>query len=296
MGAQAVITQRDIDKVPQFVVEGKTVATYAVTPSSPQFAQALCDAILVDAASHSTVDGKTAGDVDRQDRKITRQNNLVILRGKLQATDEALLKWCMSKPSDADGSPDESREFIQAYKNNEGNVTYQTWKGCKPQSCTLAITPDYTTFEVTMTYHSRTESTTARTTVDSTITYSPLMNDDVPDDSWTYNSVAAEYRTASVTVSFDEGPQDSAGTTNILWRRPTMRHVSGSIDLFKKSGAIQADALAQTARAASLKVSTGITLTFGDLVMEPSGEDIRGDHSDAVIESKSFTAKSVTVS
>ena len=295
MGAQNVITQRDVYKKPQYVVEGHTVATYGVTPASPTFTQALTDAILLEASSPGTIDDRISGDPDRQKRKLTRKNNEVMLKGRLQSTDESLLAWMMKEPNSSAGSPDESRTFTQAIRDSGGTAKYQTYKGCKPKTATLTLGDDYTTLEATMSYRSKTEDDTAITTLDSSITNAPLYHDDIPDDPLEFNSTDYEIRGAAVTVAFDEAIQDSLGTTEILYRKPTMRHISGSFDVFKQDESMQADAETQAERAMVIKVTTSITLTFAGAVIDPSGEDIRGDTSVATIESHSFTANSLII-
>ena len=296
MPAQDLITQRDVKTRPQFVVEGTTPATYAVAPSSPVYTQALTDAILTEASAHTTVEDRIAGDLDRQGLHIARTGNVVMLKGRLQDTDENLLDWYFNKPNyTGSGFADEHRQFIQEIDDNTGSGMWYTWKGCKPQTATLAIGTDYTTLEASMSFKTRTITSTAIATLDSSLTNDPLLHADMPNNPITYNSVMMECRAASVTVAFDEAIQDSAGNVKPLYRQPSMRKVSGSVDFFKIDETMQNDALSQTKRNMTLKVSSAISLTFVDIVMDPSGEDIRGDTSDATIETHSFTAKSVAV-
>ena len=296
MGAQALITQRDVFVKPQCVVEGHTVATYAVIPSSPAYFQTLTDAILLEGSQPTTVDDRISGDTDRQQRKITRENNEVMLKGRLQSHDEDLLKWYMNKPAKAITTPDESRTFVQAIKNNSGSDIYQSYKGCKPKSATLALGADYTTLESTMSYKEKIENDTAVTTLDTSITNDPLYHTDIPADPLEFNSIDYEIRAFSITVAYDEALQDSLGTVTVPFRSPSMRRISGSFDTFKIDEVMQKDARPQTARALVVKVSSGITLTMAGVAIDPSGEDIRGDTSDATIESHAFTADSLTVS
>ena len=295
MGAQNLITQRDLAVIPQCVVEGRTVATYNTIPASPTFFQTLTDAILLEGSQPNTVDDRIAGDVDRQNRKLTRKGNEVMLKGRMQSHDENLLKWCMKKPDGTAGSPDESRAFVQAINNAAGDAIYQTYKGCKPKSATLALGADYTTLEITMSYRSKVESDTAVATLDASTTNDPLYHTDIPTDPFEYNSTDYEMRAFSTTVAFDEAMQDSLGTPNILFRKPSMRRISGSFDVFKIDEDMQGDAALQTARDLIVKVRSGIVLTFAGLKIDPSGEDIRGDTSDATIESHSFTADTLAI-
>ena len=296
MGAQNLITQRDMAVKPQFIAEGITVATYGVIPNSPTYNQALTDAILLEAAQPGTVDDRIAGDPDRQSRKLTRQNNEVMLKGRMQSTDEVLLGWLMKEPNKAANSPDESRTFVQGYYDAGGvDIIYQTYKGCKPKSATLALGADFTTLEATMSYKEKVESNVAVATLDSTISNNPLYHTDIPADPFEFHSVDYEMRAFSVTVAFDESLQDSLGTDLIPFRKPSIRRISGSADLFKLDEAMQKDARDQTARALVVRVSSGITLTFAGVYLEPSGEDMRGDTSDATIESHAFTADSLTI-
>ena len=296
MAAQRMITQRDIVTSPQYVVEGKTAATYGVTPGSPTYVQALADAILIEASSHTTVESRDSGDVDRKKSELVRRGRMVRLVGKLQAADETLLEWLMNKPDETDGSPDESRTFVQGYKATSGNTNYETYKGCKPMTCTLTLGADFVTVDATLSYHDKTVNTTAVTTLDSSITYVPLLQEDAPDNPFQWDGDNYERRSASVTVAFDEALQDSQGDDEIVYRQPTKRNVSGSFEIFKKNNDMHSDAEDHTARAMVIKVTSAITLTFAGAVIDPSGEDVRGDTSDATIESHSFTANSLTIS
>ena len=282
--------------MPQWEAEGKTPATYGVTPGSPTYAQGLCDAILMDNSTPTTVDDRIGGDVDRQKRHLVRKNNQLTLRGKLQNEDETLLEWFFKKPDGTDGSPDESRSWVQAYEAVSGNTNYQHWKGCKPMSSTLSLGPDFTTFEGVMSFLSKTENTTAITTLDNALTNLPLTQKDLPTNPFQWDGDNYDLRSASISVAFEEAQQDALSTEDILYRKPTHRNISGSFEFFKKNGDMQSDAEDQEERAMVIKVSSSITLTFAGAVVDPSGEDIRGDTSDATIESHNFTAKSVTVS
>ena len=296
MPAQRLVTQRHYTVQPQYVVEGHTPATYGVTPTLPVYVQALADASLEQTSSPTTAVSRQTGDPDRQQSDLVRKGNSVVLRGKLQDADESLLTWATKKPDGLAGGPDESRTFLNAYKNSAGNTVYQVWKGCKPTNCVVSVTADYTTVELTMSYLSREETETAQTTLDSSITHAPLTQADVPSSGFSYNGSAQEFKTGSVTVSYEEAMQDSAGSVEVLYRSPATRTVSGSLDLFKTGGSNEDDAEAHTARAAVLRLSASITLTFAGLVWEQSGEDVRGDSSEATMETRAFTADSVTVS
>ena len=297
MAVHKPITQRDIIAKPQYKLEGHTVATYGILPNNPTFAQTLADAILIDTSSHQTADSRHSGDVNRQARLLVRKGNTVALRGKVQSTDEALLQWFMKEPDRMAGSPDESRSLLQAYDDKDGDPVYELYKGCKPMSATLAGGRDYTTLDATMSFLEKGTAAAkpSGSTLASTITNDPLLQYDIPASPLTFHSVVYEIRAFAVTVSFEDSLFDAARSKDILYREPAIRSISGSISVFQQDDSMHADAREQTERAAVLKVSSGITLSFTGMVLDPSGPDTRGDSADSTIEEHSFTANDMTI-
>ena len=299
MSAFEPSTQRDIKSPIQFVTEGITPATYGVTPENPAFTQALFDAALVDNVVPTTVPKHNVGNPDMEGMDIVRIAQDFAIRGKLRSTDEDFLRWAMSKPTDAVNTPDESKTLM--FSEDIGGVTkWNVYKGTKPAGCNLTVpNAGYITAEVLGSYRLFEEITVtqvaALTGTGSRITASsgsPLTHKDT---TFQYNGLFRAFRTITVSVAYDMSPVDSSGDIVDIFKRPTKRRITGSISLFKQNSLIQQDAREQRSRSANLELSSGFSLGFGGFRFLPSGEERTSEVSDSVIETKSFTADTLTV-
>ena len=292
-------TQRDIKSPIQFVAEGITPATYGVTPENPAFKQAFYDAAIIDNVTPSTVMRHQVGSPDREGVSIARLAQDLAIRGKMRSADEALMYWAMSLPNDAVGSPDESRTFM--FSEDIGGVTkWNIYKGVKISGANLTIpNTGFITAELLGSYRSFSEITptavAALTGTGSRITASsgPPLNH--VGTLFTYNGTVYAFRTLTLSVAFDMAPVDSSGEIVDLFKRPTMRRITGTIAVFKKNSALQADARAQTPRNVTIKINPTITVTLTGFRFRPSGEERTSEVSDSVIESKSFEADGLVI-
>jgi len=298
MAASQMVTQRDVVKEPQFVVEGTTVALYGTTPVNPAFTAFGQNASLVKSADPTTAEKRISGNVDRQEKTKTREKNEVTVKFLMLTGDETELAWAQNLPDGSAGTPDESRTLFWSYNDDAVAPveTFEQFLGCKPNNSTLTINNEgYITLEITCSVKTITIDTVGPTigigSFATANTGTPLIHNDGGAAPFVYNSVAYEQKGFSISVALTEAIQDPSGTLTDLYRRPTQRVITGSIDLFKKSDVFDLDARAVTPQTATLTVDTGqIVGTFTRFIFLPSGEEISGDTSDATIETKTFEA------
>jgi len=297
MAASIMVTQRDIVKEPQFIVEGITVALYGVTPTNPDFVAIGQNATLVKGSDPTVAEKRITGNVDRQEKTKTREKNSVTLKFLFLSADEPILARAQNLPNGA-GTPDESITLFYSYNDDAvtPNETFEQFLGCKPITSTFTQDNEgYLTLEVEYSVKTITIDTVGPTlgtgSFATPLTGTPLIHSDGGASPFVYNSIAREQKAFSITVAFAEAIHDPSGTITDLFRRPTHRTISGTIDLFKQSDILDVDARAVTSRAAVITIETGqIVGTFTRFIFMPSGEEISGDVSDATIESKPFEA------
>lgn len=295
MPASAMVTQRDIKKEPQFVVEGITAALYGITPTDPAFTAFGQDASLVKAPDPTAVEKRIGGKIDRQGKTKTREKNTVTLKFKMLSGDEPVLARAQNLPAGIN-TPDESISMFWSYDDDAGVEVFEQYLGCKPQTSTLTIDNEgYIILEITFGCKTITIDGVGPTLGTGSFATpnagTPLIHDDGGAAPFVYNSVAREQKGFSITVAFNEAVQDVSGVKTDLFRRPTQRIITGSIDLFKQSDILDADARLVTPRTAVLTVETGqIVGTFTRFLFMPTGEELAGDISDASIETKNFEA------
>ena len=295
MPASAMVTQRDIVKEPQFIVEGITAALYGTTPVDPAFTAFGQDASLVKSPDPTAVEKRIGGKIDRQEKTKTREKNTVTLKFKMLSGDEPVLARAQNLPAGIN-TPDESISMFWSYNDDVGVEVFEQYLGCKPQTSTLTIDNEgYIILEITFGCKTITIDGTGPTLGTGSFATpnagTPLIHDDGGAAPFVYNSVAREQKGFSITVAFNEAVQDVSGVKTDLFRRPVQRIITGSIDLFKQSDILDTDARLVTTRAAVLTVETGqIVATFTRFLFMPTGEELAGDISDASIETKNFEA------
>lgn len=301
MPAQDVITQRNYNKEPQQVVEGVTVALYGITPNDPAYAVVGQDAALIDAVAIGVAEKREGGKIDRQEVTPTSEENIVNLSFKTLLADKVILQWAGNLPAGA-LTPDESRSFLQSYDSEAGIEQFQQWLGCKPTGLSISVDTDgYIITTIPMSYKTYVEDTSGPTLGTGSFgtpnAGTPLTHIDGGLGNFAHNSIITEWANISIDVSYVEARQKSGGTLVPLYRKPTQRAISGTVDIYKKDGTLQAAARLQTPVAASIVLDVGqITFTFGRFIFKPSGEDLRGDTSDSTLESKTYEADTLIIS
>ena len=295
MAASTMITQRDVVAIPQYIIEGTTVALYGVTPADPTYTAFGQNATMVKDIDPTTAEKRISGNIDRQEKTKTREKNSVTVKMLFMTGDEAILAHAQNLPNGA-GTPDESWSLLWSYNDDQGNETFEQFLGCKPNASTLSQDSEgYLTLEVTYSVKTVTIDTSGPTlgsgALASVNAGTPLIHSDGGASAFVYNSVAQENKAFSITVTLTEAIQDASGTTTDLYRRPTQRVITGSIDLFKEDDTLDALARAVTPQTGAITIDTGqIVGTLTRMIFMPSAEEIDGDKSDATIETKSFEA------
>ena len=307
-----IITQRNLKKKPQFVIEGSTPSTYHVTPNNPVFIPALQDAILMEEVTPTAAENRIGGQIDRKQTTKTFEDNKIKVMGKILATDDDFLKWFMNLPGAdpslgaapsilaAANTPDESRTWLQSYIRADGTEEFKIYTGCKPLDYSISADKEgYMIFEGTMSFFSVTVNVTGFVlgTYATELTTTPLTHLDAGANPFTYNAIIYPIESFSISGSLAMGMQDVIGSVRSRYCKPSQRSVSGSIVIYKQHDELQNDARNVAERPAAYVLDIGaITFTFTNFKFMPSSEDKRGDNSEATKESKSWEASGVTVS
>ena len=269
-----MLARDDLRKPPQFVAEGHTAATYGVTPNNPVFGAALQMAVLEKANEPEFIDNDYGGTYDRVGIKKVRERNRVTLRGRVRGTahgggrDLNLITWACHVPGGAN-TAGESLTWADSYLDAHGTENYRVWKGCKPLSATVTISPtDAVMLEIEMAaqrYYE--ESSLAGAQIPGAVmdTHdppgSPLVFDDVGE--FFYNNVSVPIRGASVTCTWTHRVQDSSGSEYDIFREVSARRITGTIDAFKVDRDLNEDARLGTQRGSYL------------ILQEGAGNDVR---------------------
>ena len=297
--ADGFISQRDVKKLPQYVVEGATRATFGLMPANPAFVPIGKDPQLEDTSGAESVERRSAGNVDREGLDLQRNPQMLNLDWEAVPDDLALLRKFIDKPNGAN-TPDESLTILDQYDDVSANILYRAFTGCKPQSVTLTKTNNgYITAAATLKYLTRTISAagpeigTGSYGVPAVV--APIAQHDSGENWFSYDGAYLPCKGFNITVANAPGNIDSSGSKHDLYYKPVLRSVSGSVDIFKQNEDIQNDALAQTPRAVTVKISAALSLTLTKLVFTPSDPKKSGKASDATIETKSWTADSVAI-
>ena len=299
--ASQILTHRNLKKKPQWVAEGVTAATYAVTPTNPAFDDIGQDASLVESSNPTVAENRIAGDTDRKETTKTFEENSVKLMFKVLDTDKAFLQWLMNKPNGA-GTADESRTVFYSYDDDGGDEVFHIFKGCKPMDYSLSFDSEgYVICESTLSFYSVTETTGTTITLGTGSyathpTTTPLTHKDGTSNPFTYDNIVRNIESFSISGSYTSAMQKVLGTERDLYKVPSQRSVSGSVVLYKKDGDLQEEARNAVEDSASFILDTGnIIFTFTKFKLMPSGEDLKGDNSEATKENKSWEASGITI-
>ena len=299
--ASQIITHRNLKKKPQWVTEGITAATYGITPANPAFDDIGQDASLVESSNPTVAENRIAGDTDRKETTKTFEENSVKLMFKVLDSDKAFLQWLMNKPNGT-GTPDESRTVFYSYDDDGGDEIFHIFKGCKPMDYSISFDSEgYVICESTLSFHTVTE-TTADTITLGTGSYAthptstPLTHKDGTSNPFTYDNVIRNVESFSISGSYTSAMQKVLGTEKDLYKVPAQRSVSGSVVLYKKDGDLQEEARNAVEEAASFILDSGsIIFSFTKFKLMPSGEDLKGDNSEATKENKSWEASGLSI-
>ena len=303
MSAHGVISPRDVIKLPQYVVEGITPATYGVTPSNPAFIPIGYNPTIVDNTATQNDVKARAGNIDRLGTKATRRTNTVGLEWDLVPDDLELLKRGMNLPNGAN-TPDESMTMFDQYKDVSDVSVYRTFTGCKFNTITLnKPNTGFVTIASMLAYLARTVNAVGPalgTGSDATpVNTEPVSQQDSGATWFSFDNGDLPVQSFSVTSAIASSMLNPSGSINDIWQRPGLRAITGNAVIFKDDEALQDLAIAGTAKDVIVKINTsgtGITLDIKGMLLEPSDTKKDGKTGDSTMESKNFSADSVTVS
>lgn len=301
MSAQNIITQRNLIKKPQFVTEGITAATYGVTPTNPVFIQVGQDASLVEESNPTVAENRIVGDVDRKETTKTFEENTVKFMAKLMAVDKTTLQWLMNKPviPETINTPDESRTWTWSYSSDAGAEIFKTYRGCKPIDYSISVdTEGYLILECTLSFDTITNATPLIGTgsFGTDLVGTPLIHTDAGANPFMYNGQAVSIETFTLSGNYTMAHQNALGTVKPLYMKATMRALSGNIVIYKQDETLQVDARAATEREVIFILDTGnLVISYSTFKLMPSGEELKGDTSEATKENKSWEAGAVEI-
>lgn len=265
MPAQKMVSNIDVIKHPQYVAEGTTPGTYGVTPDDPAFVLAGQHAALEIENDPTFIDRAFGGYRDRRGKDKVREDNKVTLDMRVTPDDFGLLRWCMHGGGGA-GTPAEHRTFIDSYRDNAGDEIFRVCRGCKPVRARLTISEtDYHMLNVEMMPQTVTESDAPGITLGAGAYKSGVREDKSAlrfrdaGDALMYGATAVNWNQLSIEVNHTYRQQKSSGSEHIVYCEPTIRRITGSVDVYKSGAALNEEARKGLARAASVALQKHAT-------------------------------------
>ncbi|MBI5697106.1 MAG: hypothetical protein HZC29_01085 [Thaumarchaeota archaeon] len=197
-------------------------------------------------------------------------------------------------------NPTKSKVFLFSHSIG-GTTRYRLLKGCVPSRVRINI-PNRGLIRIDATivvFQPQAEADTTGLTgtpvLDTTgLSGTPWKHSSGGLNSFTFNSVTYKERGIDIEISHEYTILDSSDSDVVLWATPTIKKVTGNVNIFKKDILISADAFALTDRSASrvLKSATK-TLTFTDMNFHNHTTSIKRGSSDATIEALPFIADDI---
>ncbi len=306
VSAHNVTTKRDIVKELQYVTEGDSVSTaslYGVTPSSSTFTLAGNNTEINIQPDVQHMDVAVLGSEDVIAAVKTQSLYAFTLRNNPINLD--LWKYLWNASGGGADSPDSSLSFTYSYYLN-GTEYFQHIRGCRPTSGTLSVSRGM--WEQNMTFIAKDITVPATSTGDggtpvyqtAETTSAPIVHSDGGGSPFTYNSVSYGERSFSTTVTRNMAVMAVNGETDITYTKATDRSITFTADVF--AGTASSETALYTlyeskdADAASYKFNSvgPITLTYANAVITDYSYSHQAGSTDALIESISCRAESVT--
>ena len=241
------MSDNNIKKFPQCVIEGHTPAKYGVIPTNPDFEAIGQMAMLTDTTSPEFIENNFGGDYDRQGVFKVFEDVKADYEGRLLPTQTDMIKWAFSKPAEAALTPRESRSWLDSYLNNAGTEIFRLWKAAIPESATIELVPRTPTMlKITMTAKTYTEGTSHGITLGTGAfdagqgPGTPLSYKDA--GKFVYDGMDVPFRNFTINANFAHEVQDSNGSENIVYRQAGRRTINGSVDIFKTGQTYNEDA------------------------------------------------------
>ena len=306
VSAHNVTTKRDIVKELQYVTEGDSVsnaALYGATPSSSTFTLAGNNTEINIQPDVQHMDVAVLGSEDVIAAVKTQSLYAFTLRNN--PIDLSLWKYLWNASGGGADSPDSSLSFTYSYNLN-GTEYFQHIRGCRPTSGTLSVSRGM--WEQNMTFIAKDITVPATSTGDTgTPTYqtaetssAPIVHSDGGGSPFTYNSIAYGERSFSTTVTRNMAVMAVNGETDITYTKATDRSITFTADVFAGTASNETSLYtlyeSKDADAASYKFNSvgPITLTYVNSVITDYSYSHQAGSTDALIESISCRAESVT--
>lgn len=285
MSAFNITTHADVVRFAEWVAEGITPATYAVTPTNPAMTACGVDCELTIDQDPVGRERRTVGSVDRKQKLKVREKNTATL--SMHIVDSNFWKWATQLPTGA-LTPLESRTIADSRKL-DGTETFRIIKGCKPVSATMRIpNDDFITIEVQVEYKTFTDTASDFIGAGSHATAlagTPWYHGDGGNGKFTYNTAVTLEKGFTVNVNWEMGRLDSSGDIVDLYMKNDIRRVSGSVSAFRKNTTLDADAALLTPRdSTTLVLKAGVsTITFTQFQLQKRSEGYSGNDSNSSI-------------
>ena len=304
--AQNITTKRDIVKELQYVTEGDSITTpslYGVTPSSATFT-------IVGNNTEITINP----DVQHYDQTVLGTEDLIAgvktislysFSIKYNPIDTALFRYAWNASGGGTVCPDSSLSFTYSYKI-AGTEYYQHMRGCRATSATMSLNRGV--WECSITFVCKDITVPATTTgdggtpvyVSSETSSNAVTHSDGGGSPFTWNTVNYGERSFSTTVNRGMAMMDVNGEADIVYCKAVSRDITFTADVFvgKASNEVTlyTDYEAKTSRSASYAFtsSPAKTFTFANCVITDYGYTHSAGSTDALIESITVRAESVT--
>jgi len=304
VSAHNVTTKRDIVKELQFVTEGDSVSTpslYGATPSSSTFALVGNNTEINIQPDVQHLDVSVLGSEDVIEA--VKSQSLYAFSLRNNPVDLALWKYLWNASGGGADSPDSSLSFTYSFTLG-GTEYYQHMRGCRPTSGTLSLARGMWEQNMTfvckdITIPNTTDGNGGTPVYQSAETSSaPLIHSDSTGTPFTYNAVTYGERSFSTTVTRNMAVMAVNGETDITYTKATDRAITFTADVFAGTASNETSLYtlyeSKDADAASYKIDGSNTLTYANAVITDYNYTHAAGSTDALIESITCRAESVT--
>ena len=292
---------KDIIKRPQWYDEGDIIAdpstNYAQVVADPTFAEAGKNAYLRINRNPVGVETMQSGDEDINDNVLVKKELDAVLITNIVNSD--LLGWAINSLGTGVGSI-QSKTFLQS-KYLAGSENFDVLKGCLPESCTLRIPRDgLMEMEIGMScasISSASSFTIGTGSYGSALSGSPWKADDGGTNPFTYHGSTVLERGITLNVSRTLGEIDSSGDLAAIYKKPTDRHISMDVEVFKANNNLQDDVDSYVFRSSLSRVlkSAVSTLTLTSVQAQSDSLEIAPSLRSALTIPYQIKAKSIAV-
>ena len=296
-------TQLDVTRPLQFVGEGLlTTSSNFASKTNPTYTNVGLNPVWSLEYKPEAVEIRKVGSMTRDQKVKVFETGILNIKTHINTANGLdFAKWCFNAPSST-GTIAESFDFAWSYKVNTTEY-FARAQGCLPMSATLDIAdkgmvelsakifvakpilPNASTFIGTGSWATASSG-------------APFTHSDGGSSPFTFNATTYGTKNFSMTASYELATDESSGDTNTLWARPTVKTITGSVEVYTKDLNLLTDAKNQTSRTMSrvLKSATN-TISFTDVVFNDDSIDIPdADSSDPILSKLSYTAGTVAIS